>query len=209
MVASAEPFDNICLPLIPDRKPRSNRMGDLAGPSPNFLRSTTPMYELSSSGQGQPSAPLHSPPVPARSPLRPRPRAIVSSTQVLEDARNLAAQMDEMPNYATLSGLLESMDLNDDPQFPEGDHRYSGRPDSPSVIPSLNDEIASLSTSLTPTPPTMSKRTHALLELLSSERAYASDLALIRDVHIPCALGVWYSHWLILVLTSARATCTI
>ncbi|KAH9846508.1 hypothetical protein C2E23DRAFT_743988 [Lenzites betulinus] len=34
-----------------------------------------------------------------------------------------------------------------------------------------------------------SKRTHALLELLSSERAYASDLALIRDVHIPLALG--------------------
>ncbi|KAI0819201.1 hypothetical protein BC628DRAFT_1333538 [Trametes gibbosa] len=34
-----------------------------------------------------------------------------------------------------------------------------------------------------------SKRTHALLELLSSERAYASDLALIRDMHIPLALG--------------------
>lgn len=35
----------------------------------------------------------------------------------------------------------------------------------------------------------VSKRTHALLELLNSERAYASDLALIRDVHIPLALG--------------------
>ncbi|KIJ51253.1 hypothetical protein M422DRAFT_776540 [Sphaerobolus stellatus SS14] len=34
-----------------------------------------------------------------------------------------------------------------------------------------------------------SKRKHALTELLSSERAYASDLALIRDVHIPLALG--------------------
>ncbi|KAA1476965.1 hypothetical protein DENSPDRAFT_785820 [Dentipellis sp. KUC8613] len=34
----------------------------------------------------------------------------------------------------------------------------------------------------------ISKRTHALLELLSSERAYASDLALIRDIHIPLAL---------------------
>ncbi|KAI0669533.1 hypothetical protein C8Q78DRAFT_1070654 [Trametes maxima] len=34
-----------------------------------------------------------------------------------------------------------------------------------------------------------SKRTHALLELLSSERAYASDLALIRDIHYPLALG--------------------
>ena len=38
-------------------------------------------------------------------------------------------------------------------------------------------------------PPTVSKRNHALLELLSSERAYASDLALIRDIHIPLALG--------------------
>ncbi|KAI6046273.1 hypothetical protein EDC04DRAFT_2864786 [Pisolithus marmoratus] len=35
----------------------------------------------------------------------------------------------------------------------------------------------------------MTKRMHALFELLSSERAYASDLALIRDIHIPLALG--------------------
>jgi len=35
----------------------------------------------------------------------------------------------------------------------------------------------------------LSKRTHALLELIESERAYASDLALIRDVHLPVALG--------------------
>ncbi|KAF9649486.1 hypothetical protein BDM02DRAFT_3186246 [Thelephora ganbajun] len=38
-------------------------------------------------------------------------------------------------------------------------------------------------------PPAISKRNHALLELLSSERAYTSDLALIRDIHIPLALG--------------------
>lgn len=47
---------------------------------------------------------------------------------------------------------------------------------------SLNNNAASI-------PPAMSKRDHALLELLSSERAYASDLALIRDIHIPLALG--------------------
>ncbi|KAF5322011.1 hypothetical protein D9619_001613 [Psilocybe cf. subviscida] len=35
----------------------------------------------------------------------------------------------------------------------------------------------------------LSKREHALHELLSSERAYASDLALIREVHLPLALG--------------------
>lgn len=35
----------------------------------------------------------------------------------------------------------------------------------------------------------LTKRQHALLELLESERAYCSDLALVRDVHIPMALG--------------------
>ncbi|XP_006461326.1 hypothetical protein AGABI2DRAFT_185603 [Agaricus bisporus var. bisporus H97] len=38
-------------------------------------------------------------------------------------------------------------------------------------------------------PPPLTKRQHALHELLSSERAYASDLALVREVHIPLALG--------------------
>lgn len=38
---------------------------------------------------------------------------------------------------------------------------------------------------------TTTKRYHALHELLSSERAYASDLALIREVHIPLALGTF------------------
>ncbi|KAJ7935347.1 hypothetical protein B0H13DRAFT_2178183 [Mycena leptocephala] len=37
--------------------------------------------------------------------------------------------------------------------------------------------------------PVLSKRQHALHELMSSERAYASDLALILEVHIPLALG--------------------
>lgn len=35
----------------------------------------------------------------------------------------------------------------------------------------------------------MTKRQHALLELLSSERAYAADLALIRGVHMRLAEG--------------------
>ncbi|KAJ6631385.1 hypothetical protein B0H10DRAFT_2207057 [Mycena sp. CBHHK59/15] len=37
--------------------------------------------------------------------------------------------------------------------------------------------------------PAFSKRQHALHELLSSERAYASDLALVLEVHIPLAQG--------------------
>jgi dynamin-binding protein len=35
----------------------------------------------------------------------------------------------------------------------------------------------------------MAKRKYALLELLSSERVYANDLALMRHIHIPMALG--------------------
>ncbi|KAF9529766.1 hypothetical protein CPB83DRAFT_852143 [Crepidotus variabilis] len=42
----------------------------------------------------------------------------------------------------------------------------------------------------TPAGPSMTKRQHALHELLSSERAYASDLVLIRDIHVPLALGL-------------------
>ncbi|KAG8880308.1 hypothetical protein FRB97_000921 [Tulasnella sp. 331] len=37
--------------------------------------------------------------------------------------------------------------------------------------------------------PSASKRQHALLELLSSERAYAADLAVVRDIHIPLSRG--------------------
>lgn len=64
--------------------------------------------------------------------------------------------------------------------------------------PSLSSASAS-KTSLDSDPPlssTMSKRQHALLELLESERAYASDLALVREVHIPLALGAcsFYIH---------------
>ncbi|KAG2032623.1 hypothetical protein BDR03DRAFT_985590 [Suillus americanus] len=45
-------------------------------------------------------------------------------------------------------------------------------------------------TTAPPTPaPAITKRQHALLELLTSERAYASDLALIRDVYMRLASG--------------------
>ena len=39
-------------------------------------------------------------------------------------------------------------------------------------------------------PPTKQKRQHALLELLNTERAYASDLVLVQSVHMPLALGL-------------------
>ena len=45
----------------------------------------------------------------------------------------------------------------------------------------------------------MIKRMHAFVELFSSERAYASDLALIREIRIPLALGKSYLFRLLLI----------
>ncbi|KAH9980663.1 hypothetical protein BJV74DRAFT_797991 [Russula compacta] len=65
--------------------------------------------------------------------------------------------------------------------------------DSTLDSPSVRDPIdyPPPSATLPPKAPStgLSKRTHALLELIESERAYASDLALIRDIHLPVALG--------------------
>ena len=70
---------------------------------------------------------------------------------------------------------------------------YDPDPSQPSSTDSLTLGIPTCpapASPITPNQPAvMTKRVHALRELLSSERAYASDLALIRDIHIPLALG--------------------
>jgi hypothetical protein len=88
----------------------------------------------------------------------------------------------------SFENLLESLNIQDDQQ-PVIDKQLPERPDSPPLSP-VDDEPASSASSLINSAPLRSKRNHALLELLSSERAYASDLALIRTVHIPLALGI-------------------
>ncbi|KAL5512483.1 hypothetical protein ACEPAG_3136 [Sanghuangporus baumii] len=64
-------------------------------------------------------------------------------------------------------------------------------PGSPTATIGLNSIISEASTdaTLSPSAPPVTKREHALKELLSSERSYASDLAFIQNVHIPLALG--------------------
>lgn len=174
------------LATVPVMEPRSGRMdGHLSSRSLPVLR-TTSMYETSSLGRPTPKT---LPPLPARSPLRVRPRAIFSSSQILEDARNLAAQVDDTPSQrtsaASMAALLESMELaNNGPPTPSPS-------DSQSVI-SIENEAELSSSSLASPLPTIAKRTHALLEILTSERAYANDLLLIRQIHIPLALGMTY-----------------
>lgn len=95
----------------------------------------------------------------------------------------------ETQSYASLASLLELMDFSDGRSRPSIDYMLPGRPDSPFVM-SPSDGVGYSTSYLPQHTPTMSKRSHALLELLQSERAYSSDLALIRDVHIPLAIGV-------------------
>lgn len=73
------------------------------------------------------------------------------------------------------------------------DEDYDPDPSQPSSTDSLTLGVPTSPAPAGPTTPNqptvMTKRVHALRELLSSERAYTSDLALIRDIHIPLALG--------------------
>jgi hypothetical protein len=111
--------------------------------------------------------------LPPRSPLRAR-------------ARPVAISLDSEVSVRMMSNLIESMQLQD-----PTDGKLPLIPQSPSPLSPVDiDDASSTGSSILNTPP-MNKRTHALLELLSSERAYASDLALIRDIHIPLALGPW------------------
>ena len=102
-------------------------------------------------------------------------------------------------SFGSLSGLLDQIPsassshrpttpdkpLPLTPQ-PSGSMPLSREPeeeDDDTLLPSVSASSRSSAS------PPMSKRNHALIELLTSERAYASDLALIRDIHIPLALG--------------------
>ncbi|QRV98408.1 RhoGEF domain protein [Ceratobasidium sp. AG-Ba] len=84
-----------------------------------------------------------------------------------------------------VSLLLESPSRGSKVQPDEADPR----PSTSSLVPPRSVSGASTPGSVS-APPKTAKRTHALLELLSSERAYASDLALIRDIYLPLAKGL-------------------
>ena len=90
--------------------------------------------------------------------------AVDSDEAINVDKKALGKSLSESPIMMPLSFL----DLDDSDS-------------STASSPTLIDPVSSS--------PTVSKRNHALFELLSSERSYSSDLALIRDVHIPLALG--------------------
>ncbi|THV06642.1 hypothetical protein K435DRAFT_848724 [Dendrothele bispora CBS 962.96] len=157
-----------------------------ASPSPPFLPAPSPLPL-----QQQPNPPI----IPARSPLRPAARNIIkdsfnldihmpgavslSSLDTFLDSDSAATAIREV-GPATATAVAAAAVVNAKP--------LPLRPPSPLILSPMEDEPASSTSSLGQQPP-LTKRQHALLELLNSELAYASDLALVRDVYIPMALG--------------------
>jgi dynamin-binding protein len=123
-----------------------------------------------------------SPPLPPRSPLRPK-TATNSPSVVTQEIMSSHTLIVSPESFQLTLSPLTSNDASDKPPS------TPLLPASPSHLSPVGINASSSST-LIGSPVAMSKRTHALLELLSSERAYASDLALIRDIHIPLALGM-------------------
>jgi hypothetical protein len=143
------------------------------------------------------------PSLPRRNPLRPRattPRNDDNdcpTPSVMSPFRTQIVHTQSLPLLATVKTISVNSNETNGTSV---DEKSLGKSlsDSPTMVPlspvDIDDGDSStgsssiLNNTVSP-PPTMCKRNHALLELLSSERAYASDLALIRDIHIPVALG--------------------
>ena len=140
-----------------------------------------------------PRAP-QSPSIPPRNPLRQR------ATAVRNDDHPPSPVIPALQMQIVHSQSLPPLTAVDSDEAINVDKKALGKSlsESPIMMPlsflDLDDSDSSTASSPTlidpvSSSPTMSKRNHALFELLSSERSYSSDLALIRDVHIPLALG--------------------
>ncbi|EJD46907.1 hypothetical protein AURDEDRAFT_184148 [Auricularia subglabra TFB-10046 SS5] len=126
------------------------------------MYSTDSFYSTSASTAPASPEPMTPPAVPSRSPLRPASGKVASRG-----------------SFATFIEAYTMRDLVESPTepLPSKDKSLPTTPTSPAPMsPSPSTKIA--------------KREHALRELLDTERSYASDLAVIRDVHIPLALGL-------------------
>ncbi|RDB24970.1 Dynamin-binding protein [Hypsizygus marmoreus] len=131
------------------------------------------------------AAPSTARPQRPRRPATPPPLEIDDFASIVEDAIPLTFQM-RRRSYV-IDNIL-GIDSHAEDTSTLSSKALPLRPDSPTCL-SIEDEATSSSSSSLAQQTPLTKRQHALHELLSSERAYASDLALIREVHIPLALG--------------------
>ena len=214
-------------PELAPKTPRSRLVG-ISSPPSQLSRPSMTLSQTHTPESPSPSSPtIPSPPLPVRSPLRPAARSISTQsasspaktrlnrahsfdtplTSELDDfaaivktAIPLSFQMRDHHNFPAMEELLDALNSGSDDSFMS--KSLPLRPDSPLSLSLLDDEndISYVASSTQPQPP-MTKRHHALHELLSSERAYASDLALIREVHLPLALGMFFNLCILSLLT--------
>lgn len=200
-------------------EPHSRRVGISGSPSHYRLSSSTTDTSDSAPWSTPPSSPLltsSSPPRPPRSPLRPTgPEQRATASSFKPDTTNIATDTDDVMSlshsrsFGSLSGILSSqapsvksgvpgrahtpdkpLPITPDPSTSSAtldDHDHAHEPVPESIESSFASD-SGLSSLLKPTS-SVTKRVRALEELLSSERAYASDLAIIRNIHIPLAAG--------------------
>ncbi|KAK7691918.1 hypothetical protein QCA50_005323 [Cerrena zonata] len=188
-------MDSNFAPLNID-EPRSHRVG-IPGPPQSFQ-----LPERANSDGGTIPPPLPSPPLPPRSPLRPAARRYTDSSSTSSLSIPLTPSTDtesdslmtllHARSLASFSGHLgtpprvRKLSTPDKP-LPMTPPSPVSMNDTDSLVGTLRSDASTSSFLDTPAP--ISKRIHALLELLSSEKAFASDLAIIHDIHFTAALG--------------------
>lgn len=195
-------FDELDVPLVfvdvlPAMCPQSS---DVAPDLDPLTSSSQPMNDGLVLTATRPPRSPQPPSIPPRNPLRPRPTSVDNDCKpqpVISSLRMRIVHSQSLPLLDTAKAI--AVHANEGNNVDEKSSRKS-LPESPIMPPlspvdtiddgdSSTGSSSSLNNNLVSQPSAMSKRNHALLELLSSERAYASDLALIRDIHIPLALG--------------------
>ncbi|KAG6918870.1 hypothetical protein DXG01_010934 [Tephrocybe rancida] len=193
------------IPVLPTERPQ-----DVNGTRARRVAVINPLLAFNfneredASSSSQPPPPPSSPPLPARSPLRPISRS-TSGASTMTDATSMKPLRPRRPATPPALDIGDFASIVEEPlpiafsmrhqSYPGGiedtqaldSKRLPPRPESPISIEDENS--SSSSSSMAPPQSPLTKRQHALHELLSSERAYASDLALIREFHIPLALG--------------------
>lgn len=215
-------------PGWPCSGPRSTLVDVLAG---NHLDLSPPSRTATRHQLETPSK--SPPPLPPRSPLRPPPRSPTSTkvdlmpSPMLRMGSSSSFSINSLVDpFPTADLLIDAPFLNDKPKVPplfpvprtpSPDKPLPITPSTSTSSPTSTEDHShdSASNPMDSPPPSatlppkllssgLTKRTHALLELIESERTYASDLALIRDIHLPVALGMCHIYCSSHPLTNTR-----
>ena len=152
-------------------------------PSTKSVASFTTLVNLYSNRDTMPPPPLPE----SKESIAEKRKSVASFTALLDQ---LHLSTPAAPPSPMSDVEADEYSLSDDKPLPSPPDNSSGS-SSPTATIGLEPttSMSSDDSTLAASVPVVSKREHALKELLSSERAYASDLAFIRNVHIPIALG--------------------